>query len=342
MNNTVATINLRTLDDNLKHLKELTHKTVFPVIKANAYGHGMLPIAKHLDPQNYPFLCVSSMDEALDLYHNGVQSKILIFSYISSDVIAQNHQDQFSYTVTSLSHLKSLNEIDIKLNLHLEINTGMNRYGIKPYELITIDTSHYVEGVYTHFNSPTDDEMSRIQCLKFENFVLSMKQIPKYVHVGNAPLRLIQKASWINGVRFGLGMYGYAYGLSELKPILSLQTKVQHIDHLLPNETLGYDHTYTATREEIFATIPIGYGDGFDLRQSSMPVFINGKDYPIVGKICMDQCMIIIDDTVSLGDSVEVFGEHRTLLKVSQAMNLSIYVILTSLSYRLNRNYVNE
>lgn len=340
MRDTVAVINLAALSHNIDVIQKQSLKTVFPVVKANAYGHGMLDVASYLDEKSYPYICVSSIDEALKLYEERIKTPILIFSYVSKDAIKDYHRDNFVYTVTSMSHLTEIEELDFQVKLHLEINSGMNRYGIKPINYQEINTKHEIEGVYTHFSSNEINKYTISQAKIFKDFIFSLVVKPKVVHVGNAPIDLIKDETYIHGLRLGLGMYGYRENVHNLKPVLSLSSKVNHIDTLLAGESLGYDQTYIAKNEERYATIPIGYGDGFDMRNDMSVVYINDNQYKIIGKICMDQLMVLVDNSVQINDQVELIGPSRNVLKISKDTGISPYVILTSLSERVRRQYI--
>lgn len=339
MRDTVATIALDHLDSNLTQLHKQSNCVVFPVVKANAYGHGMVEIAQYLDGK-VPLICVSSIDEAMQLVEQGIESDILIFSSTDLSDIVESHHEQFIYTVTSLSILESYNQYKDSLRLHIEINTGMNRYGIKPEQLSNLSkTHHQIDGIYTHFNSPLNNEISRSQFEGFHEVLRNLVFDVKWVHVGNASIELIKENPWINAARFGLGLYGYRDDVTGLKPVLSLESKIKHIDYIHKDETLGYDYSFKANEDGYFGSVPIGYGDGFDMSQSQVPFYINGQFMNIIGKICMDQTMVLLDDKVAINDRVEIIGEHRTLQMISEATQISKYVLLTCLSHRIRRIY---
>ena len=338
---TFATIDLSKVSQNYKLLEGLSKTKVFGVVKANAYGHGSIELAKHLEALGTPFLCVSSIDEALELIENGIQNDILIFSYVSKQDIIKYHHENFAYTVTSKDWYESIKDLPMTLRLHVEINTGMNRYGIKESDINDLFQGHHIiEGVYTHFNAPSINASTLKQMEEFKKLVTKLEQDVKWIHCGNAPMEFMADNSWINGGRFGLGLYGYRLDCPQLQPVLNLTTKINHIDVLKAGDTLGYDATYTAHDDGIFAAIPIGYGDGFDLRNNTTSVYINDKAYPIVGKVCMDQTMLLIDSDVKFEDSVEIIGPHRTCFMIEKETGMSVYIQLTGLSHRLKRIYI--
>ncbi len=339
---TVATINLSHFRDNYELLRNESGLEVFGVVKANAYGHGALRMAQELQTLKTPFLCVSSMDEAISLYQAGIRHDILIFSYVDPSAIEKYHQEYFVYTMGSLEWLSALNEVSFPVRIHIELNTGMNRFGLKSVEDLRHikNTHHVLEGVYTHFPSPSDMKEAHKHLATFYEMLDFLDHDFKWVHLGNAPLRIAHGCKRINAIRVGLGLYGYRIDVHDLKPVLSLQTQVVHIDDLKKGETLGYDYSYKASEDCKFATIPIGYGDGFDMRNSASKLWINHDFYPVIGKVCMDQTMVLVDGHVACGDKVEIIGSHRLCPLIQSQTGISIYVILTSIASRVERVYI--
>lgn len=336
-------IDVDALLDNYNELKKAANTAVFAVVKANAYGHGDVEISKVLSTTDTPFLCVSSLDEANYLYQHGIDHDVLIFGYVDPDSIVQGHKANFVYTISSESWCRKAVALGLNVRVHLEVNTGMNRVGIKDIQTIKeIVTDYKVEGIYTHFQSPDDLEAGHQQMRRFNEVLAALDVSFQWLHLGNAPISIVKENPHINGSRFGLGMYGYRIDLPGLKPVMSLYTKIVHTDTMEEGETLGYDYTYTATQTTRFATVAIGYADGFDPRQAVLPVVIREKAYPIIGKICMDQCMIHIDDAVQVGDVVTLMGPGRTTAMIDQATLIMPYIQLSSLSPRIRRDYYRK
>lgn len=337
---TWAEISLDAITNNYHVMTSLTQTAVFPVVKANAYGHGDVAVSKHFETLNAPFLCVSSLFEALHLKENGIKSDILIFSYVNPDIIALHLDDQFIYTVPNMEWINHVQRLGLRLRLHVEVNVGMNRYGIRHKDdLITIARNNNIEGIYTHFQRAEDTDTTRKQFERFKELVMSLPSTPHWVHVGNAHLNLIRENTWINGFRSGLALYGYREDTPELIPALELYTKVTHRDNLKTGETIGYEYDFVVKNDGVFGTIPIGYADGFDMMNNQIPVFINDKPYDIVGKICMDQAMVHLDETVKFYDTVELIGPNRKLQNLSKLTGVSLYKLMTDLKERIHRIY---
>lgn len=333
-------ISLDNLKDNYDTLVNKTTKPIMGVVKANAYGHGDIEISRFLQELGTPFLCVSSMDEAQRLAQAGITQDILIFGYVSPEEMINENRDQFVYTITSMKWYQEYKQLNIKRRVHLEINSGMNRVGIKhTQDILTILKNIEVEGIYTHFQSVGDIQRSKEQEKVFNNILEQIPNLPKWIHFGNAPLSIIKDNPYVNISRLGLGIYGYRVDAPELKPVLSLYSEIIHTDTIEAGESIGYDETYIYPAKGLFGTVPIGYADGILPNQHDLPFYIQDTYTPIVGKICMDQTMIDIPTDTQKGTTVEVMGPHRTLTQISNASEVSIYIILSSLSFRLMRKY---
>lgn len=331
--------------DNLKHnyleIKRSSNKEIFPVLKANAYGHGDIKVGHFLQSLDVKIFCVSSLDEAMHLEANGITTDIMIFSYVSPLKIKETQSFNYIYTVANQQWIQEVEELGLSLRMHLEVNVGMNRYGFKTLDVINqVSKNHRLDGIYMHFQRPEVSETSVKQLSKFKEILDSLDCKPQWVHVGNASFELIKDKAWINGARLGLGLYGYREDVPDLKPVMSLFTRITHLDYLLSGETVGYEYSYEVQEAAYYGTIPIGYADGFDMSNSKLPLYINGEPFNIVGKICMDQTMLKLDDGVKFYDVVEILGPHRTLKDISTACQKSLYCLLTDVKERIDRVYV--
>lgn len=338
---TWAEISLDSLKHNYQHLKKSSNKEIFPVLKANAYGHGDINVGLYLQSLNVEIFCVSSLDEAIHLEKNGISTDIMIFSYVSPSRIKETKSYNFIYTVANKQWIQEVEDLGLSLRMHLEVNVGMNRYGFKTLDEISrVSKNHNLEGIYMHFQRAEDTDTSRQQISKFKYIVDSLNTKPKWVHVGNASFELIKDLEWINGARLGLGLYGYRDDVQGLRPVMSIYSRITHLEHLLPGETVGYEYSYEVKEQAYYGTMPIGYADGFDMNNSKLPVIIGGKPFNIVGKICMDQTMLKLDESVKFYDVVELLGTHRTLEEISKVCQKSLYYLLTDIKERIDRIYV--
>lgn len=331
--NTRALIDLNALKYNYQHYMEKTGHEVFAVVKANAYGHGDVLVAKALEHLVKVF-CVSSLDEAIHLKENGIQNDILIFSHVDPKHIEKYQDSQFIYTIGSFNWFQKIKNLNIRT--HIKVDTGMNRFGIKDFNevrMILRNQKDMVEGIYTHFSSSDDNLNNTFKQLKmFESLIETLDYEFQWIHAANTHASGYVKSSILNASRIGIGLYGYEKDNHKIKQVMDLQTEIIQIHTIKKGESVGYNQTYTASEDEMIATLPIGYADGFDVRMKS--VYINDRKYPVVGKICMDQCMVKIDGSVKLYDTVKLFSDYESMAIETDIMP---YILMTCVSSRVSR-----
>ena len=340
---TFVSIDLDALSYNYNFFKNYTQKEVFGVVKANAYGHGDVEVAKHLENEDVKVLCVSSLDEALRLEKEGITTDILIFSYVNPLDVKKYNCNQFIFTIPSLSWFKEIISHNLIIRAHLEVDTGMNRMGVKSLEEIQeiIGIAPFkIEGMYTHFSSSENNmEVTQRQANLFREIHDTLNYDFKWLHAGNTHGALNIDDSILNAVRIGIGLYGYSESNHPLKPVMSWYTHIIHIESLDIGESVGYNQTFIAQKSMKFATIPVGYADGFDVRNRGLDVYIEGNPSSILGKICMDQTMIEVDSNNKVGDLVELMGPNRTVKDIANHLGVIPYVVFTGVSYRVRREY---
>lgn len=337
---TQALVSLENLKHNLNYYQNKTNCEVFAVVKANAYGHGDVAVAKYLEKQGVNVFCVSSLDEARHLKSSGITKDILIFSYVNPKEIDKYQDSQFIFTIVSKAWFNEIEALGLNIRMHLKINTGMNRVGVKKEEDISYilnNSTNQIEGVYTHFSSSDSDATeTQRQVNLFIKLIEKQNYQFKWIHASNTHGSDTVKTPF-NAIRLGIGLYGYEKNNSHLKPVLNVSTKIIHVETIEKDETVGYNQTYKAKEALKFATLPIGYADGFDVRNKT--VMIHGESYPIIGKICMDQCMIQVDDSIKILDSVAILSEDRTYDDIEKETGIMPYIIMTTLSPRVTRIY---
>lgn len=335
-------IDLKKLAHNYHHLEKITEKPVFGVVKDNAYGHGDVAIAQELCRQGVKILCVFSVEEAVHLRANGVECDILVFGFTPRAKIEEHSDLNLIYTAPSIEWYETILDLSITVRLHLEINTGMNRIGLREKEdvISILKGPHQVEGIYTHFGNPTNIKIGEKQLARFERLLRYLKFSFTWVHVGNAPVELIKNTPYVNASRFGLGIYGYRDGISGLAPVLSLYTEIDYISTVEKGETIGYDYTYEVKEDLLLGTIPVGYANGFDVRNAALDVIIDGEWVCVLGKICMNQMMIKLSDTHLIHARVELIGSTRTAHLIHEKTGIMPYILLTCLSSNIERIYV--
>ena len=375
---TYVKIENSTLTNNVKNIidKYQNYKYYIGVVKANAYGHGDY-IVNDLIKGGINYLAVSSLEEAISIRKHNKEIPILVLEPINIEYINIALENNITITIDSLIYTKSLIEKDFptQLKVHIKLDTGMNRLGIKEknevtetINLLKENNSIFLEGIYTHIGRSGINDIYYDQSInKFKELTsdINLNEIP-IVHL-NRSITLVhhEKLSFETGVRLGIIMYGFNQSINEptgirkikrnllikklgisksilyndleLNTAFSLYSEVISIRNVSKGEYVGYGANYIAKENIIVATIPIGYNDG--INKSIKYVSINNKLYELIGDVCMDMIQVKVDNTIKLYDEVEIFGKNIKLKDVSARTNTNAYHILTSITTRVPRIY---
>lgn len=365
-----ANINLTNLNHNLSIIKNHAKESkIIPVVKANAYGHGIIEISKHLREEGFGTLAVAYPDEAVELRKNGDYGNILCMVPINISDFRDVIEHDFEVAVDNLELLKLLNDaanIESQIiNCHLYLNTGMNRSGIKHDEAMEIINNlkglKYINliGIMSHFaNSENEDKsFSKKQIAEFHKFKelidLMGDELPnkiKNYHFCNSNAIFNLEEAHYNSVRPGLSMYGLLdkkinSDKYDLKPVLSIRTRLISTKRINRGETAGYSFKFIAENDCNIGMIPLGYGDGFPSSLSNkMECLIDGKRYKIVGSICMDLMLIDLgDDEIPINSFVTIIGKQKdeeiTVYELAEKSGLIPYEVSCMLTDRLPKNY---
>lgn len=351
---TFATINLDFLWDNYRYLSNISKKVLIPVIKADAYGHGSIEIFKFLYQKNIRFFAVSLLEEALELKKIHDDVDILIMGAILKehfDIVSKN---KLIFTLYDEDIYQSLIHYDKPIRFHLKIDSGMHRYGINDLTLAKnmIETFARIpnlsfEGIYTHLATANDDILFfQKQLNTFKSFLESCPYLPKVIHLSNSSsiYKYENELTFTTHARLGISLYGLSLDdpYPNIKPVMSLKTKVIQIKFLKKGDGLGYSQTYHADEDERIALLPIGYADGFIRKNKGYTCLIHGKEYQLVGNICMDTCFVRVDESVSKHDEVILFGEGLHIDKIANRLGTINYEITTNISKRVPRIYIKD
>lgn len=310
-----------------------------PVLKSNAYGHGLALVAKILDKENVPFFVVDSFYEALTLRQHGVKSKILILGYVSAEQIFQNVVKDTSVGITSLEQLKMVaDNLKSPKAFHLKIDTGMNRQGVSLAEVseaigvIKANRNFILEGLCTHLAQAVEDSgLTKKQIANWQAASQIFKEnfsSIKYWHVVASAGVLLEQKIFANVVRLGWGLYGLdarpQAGLN-LRPALELRSVVGGVKKIATGECVGYDGTFTAEKPLIAATLPLGYNEGVDRRLSNKGwVKIHDTFCPIIGRVSMNITTVDISEAqnIKLNDRAIVIsakpGDKNSVLNIAK------------------------
>ena len=340
---TWAEVNLNRIEHNFKVIKKQVsvNTKVCCVIKADAYGHGAIELSQLYEKIGADFFAVSNLEEALELRIGGSTLPILILGYTPAVYARELSENNISQAVFSVEYAHELSEsakkFGVNVKIHLKIDTGMSRIGImcqdierdnaaaQALEIFNLDNLT-PEGIFTHFAVSDEKEEGReytehqIECFKY--LINSLKDngidTDKIIcHCSNSAAIMDYPEAHIDMVRAGIILYGLApsgklKGQINLKPAMEIKSVVAHIKDIEQGTTVSYGRTFTANRKLRIATVPIGYADGY-IRNLAKDAYmiVGGKKAKVVGRICMDQCMIDITeiDNVKVGDVVTVVGK---------------------------------
>ncbi|MGC6767371.1 alanine racemase [Enterococcus sp. LJL51] len=342
-----------------------TDKELFAVVKANGYGHGAVETAKSALKGGAAGFCVALLDEGIELREAGITEPILILGVVEPIYIELLLKYNLSVTAATTAWLleacKCLKRLtgSQKLKIHIKIDTGMGRLGftslkevLDAVQLIENNEQIEWEGIFTHFS--TADEIDTLyfeqQLKMFQDIISELPRQPRYIHSENSAAALWHPKSTGNMIRFGIAMYGLnpsGRSLIEsypLKSALTLETVLIQVKELQPGAGIGYGNTYTVAEKEWIGTIPIGYADGWLRKMQGFHVLVNGKKCEIVGRVCMDQCMIRLPEAVPEGTKVTLVGENQgaeiTLQMVAEYLETIHYEVACTFSQRIPREYI--
>lgn len=359
--------------DNIKHNLEVVKSSlkdntkVCCVVKADAYGHGAVEVSKMVESNGADYLSVARFEEAMELRENGIKLPILCMGYTCECDISEAVKNNITLTVYSYDMARLIDkeayELNIEANIHIKIDTGMSRIGFLPNitslnEIYKINKMKNIniEGIYTHFAKAdeADKDDTYTQLLKFKKIVSELEKKDVMIplkHVSNTAATIDLKELGFNMVRLGIGLYGCypSENVSkdvDLKPAMTLKTRVTNIKTVKAGTKVSYGYTHEFEKDTKVATLAIGYADGFDRTQKSPKVKIKGVLCNVVGRICMDQCMVEIPESLSVGMEAEVLvmgNESEMRVEDLAARRGTInYEVLCSVSRRVSRIYKFE
>ncbi|MCA1061544.1 alanine racemase [Rossellomorea aquimaris] len=364
---TWAEINLDHLYENVKNIKGHIPNDVkvFAVVKANAYGHGDVQTSLTALSAGAHGLAVAFLDEAISLRRGGIIAPILVLGATRPKDVKMAADMDISLTVFQQEWLeeaeRQLSKGDC-LNLHIKCDTGMGRIGVRTIEELKgiekyiLDHPQFeMEGVFTHFATADElnDEYLDEQLVRFEHMLAQLDSLPAYIHSSNSAATLRKTNTLFNAVRVGIAMYGLTPSIEmkpelpfPLKEVFSLHSTLIHTKELGAFEKVSYGATYQTERAEWIGTIPIGYADGWLRKLQGQDVLVDGKRVPIVGRICMDQCMIRLPESRSTGTRVTLIGsqgeEDITMDEIAQKLDTINYEIPCIISTRVPRIYIRN
>ena len=343
------------------------------VIKADAYGHGAVPVSGTLSELGCEYLAVSNLEEAVQLRRGGIRTPVLILGYTPPEYADTMVFMDLTQEIHSMDYARALEErlrgTNYILNVHLKLDTGMGRIGFLAYggrsELAQLRafsqlTHLRAEGVFTHFSAAdsrlADDEAyTETQYARFQAALAELEGCgiqPALRHCANSAVTILHPEYSLDMVRGGIALYGCApdrdcAGLLDLRPVMTLRTTIAQIRDVAAGTPISYGRTFTAPHDLRMAVLPVGYADGLSRSLSGRARFrLHGADVPVIGRICMDMCMVDITGVpnAKVGDELTLFGYDEDgqcvpVERLAEASGTISYEILCTLSKRIARLY---
>ncbi len=369
LSNSFVRVDLDALRSNLNHAKKHTGAPVMAVVKADAYGHGAVPVARALE-KDCGFFGVATADEALELRRAGIQIPILILGHTPIAAYPQAVGNEIRVAVSSYEEALPLSQEAQKqgrtARIHFAVDTGMSRIGFQVTEAaaelckkIAGLPNLEAEGIFTHFATADKEDPSETlaQRQRFDRFCDLLRErgvVPAIRHAENSAA-LINFTDHYDMARMGISLYGMYPDPSVNKahvpliPALSWHSRVSFVKPLEKGRSIGYGATYTMQRDGIIATVPVGYADGYRrILSGQFYVLIRGQKAPIRGRICMDQFMVEVTDIpgVQAGDPVTLIGrdgeEVITTDEMALAAQTIAHEITCGLTRRVARHYLEN
>lgn len=358
-------VDLDHLAFNLRSIRAHVGVPVMGIVKANAYGHGLVPVALHLQAQGVEQLGVAFVEEGIALRQAGVTAPVLVMGGIFGPQVAQFIAHDLEITVSSLDKLRQVEAaaeaMGRKAVIHLKIDTGMERVGVHSYSALPFIQAAVaskwcvLKGIYSHL-ACSDDPSSPMTRLQAERFLEACAHIERMGapmpirHLANSGGVLHFPETWLDMVRPGIVLYGVqpdpaSHRTVAVKPVMSLASQVVYFKVVKAGNSVSYGATWKADHDTRVVTVPIGYGDGYPRGLSSRgDVLIRGARHPIVGRVCMDQFMVDIGQGSAWNeDEVVLIGAQGdqaiTVEDLAQLAGVIPYEILVGLNDRIPREY---
>ncbi len=322
-------INIRKFGENLQEISKVSRKDLIPVIKSSAYGMGDIEIARKIEELGINLVAVVDLAEALRLAQEGFNFEILILNGIRES--EYKYLDRYSKLVVSVNTLEEAKRLVNysfyrTIKVHMQIDTGMNRLGFTDFwdyyealRQIVFTKGFILEGIYTHF---TDPESLKTQLERFEPY---LKQYPyRIIHTSASSTYPLSDF----GTHLRIGADLYAQQVGNLKQIIKIACKPLVINKIKKGESVGYDRAFKAERDELIAVLPIGYSNGYRRSLSGFPVLANNKQYPTVGKVCMNHLFVRVDREVNLDTEFVITSEELPVGMIAKYLRTVPHEIL--------------
>lgn len=360
-------IDLEAIRNNVRFVADRTQTQVMAIVKSNGYGHGAVPVARAALEGGASWCGVARFEEALELRKMGLECPILLLGYTPPGRYAEAIEKRISITIWDEKQCHDLANLakilNIPAHIHVKVDTGMSRLGIQAEQAaafidqITSTKGIVFEGLFTHFaradekNTSTTDDQVRL-FTHLINELTSKNEIPAIIHASNSAASFSRQDARFNMVRLGIALYGLQPSKEwelphEIKPALTWKSVLSQVKVLSPGRGVSYGHIYHTKEDERIGTVAVGYADGFR-RKNGNSVLIRGKRAPVVGRVCMDQVMVQLDEIpdAKTGDEVVLIGtqgeETISAEEIAKWWDTINYEVVCGIGPRVPRLYSNE
>ena len=346
---------------------------VMAVVKADAYGHGAEQVVKELCKCGCEWFAVSNLEEAMQVKSAAPDSSVLILGYTPPEYAERLAFNGISQAVFNLEYAKALAKNETKngvqVRIHIKVDTGMSRLGFTYHDSVADSAAAeeialacgleglYPEGIFTHFACADEKDGEAFTRLQYDLFIGLVHEVGQLGvefelrHCCNSAATVIYPEMQLDMVRPGIILYGLAPsefigGQIKLRPVMKMKTVVSMVKKIPEGTPVSYGRTFTSERDMKIATVPVGYADGLPRALSGKAkMLINGKEVPVVGRICMDQCMLDVTgiENVHEGMTVTVFGsEEISVDEIAESANVINYEIICGINKRVPRVYIED
>jgi len=361
-----AEIHLGAFEHNVRELKSKVKTQLMIVVKADAYGHGAVPCALAARSAGADWLGVAYVDEALQLRHNKVAGPILAWLLHPEDNFEEALSESIDLSVSTLDQLHRINQVaqklDVEASIHIEIDTGLSRSGIPLENLETwlteVKNSSHCKliSLWSHL-AASEDLSHRANEVQLQNFQAAIQLADEigvsyeFVHVANSAATLLSPELHFGMVRCGIAAYGVTPGGDvgdikghNLRPVMRIVSEIAQVRRLETGDGVSYNHTWIASKPTNVGLIPVGYADGIPRSAGNKAqITYQGKQFPIVGTVCMDQFVVDFgDEDIRVGDEIEIFGSGIDAHTFNQTTGGIGYELVTRIGSRLEKRYVDS
>jgi alanine racemase len=369
-------VNLDTVKKNLRAIRRhIPQKTqIMAVVKANAYGHGSVEVARHALENGASELAVTGLEEGIVLRKAGITAPILVLGFTPLRCVKEAAAWNVELSAFQVDWIKEANKIlennviTNRLAIHINVDTGMGRLGVRTKEellaivkALTASKSLRWTGIFTHFSTADepDTTLTRQQHGLFRSFLHFLEQqgfeLPT-VHMSNTAAAIAFPEFSADMIRLGIGLYGLypsahikQLNLVKLTPVLSLKARISYVKTMLTEPlTISYGAAYIANQGEVIATLPVGYADGYSRALSNCGFVLHrGRRVPVVGRITMDQIMVSLGDGGGKqGDEIVIYGRQKeaeiSVDEVAEMLDTINYEVVSTLSHRIPRLFIRN